>query len=208
MGSRLTFPASALAAAGIVGEWEVVGESPSMTIDRSAAEFLFGDEEVSETCVSLEDIIALVPAENRSAAREYCWKVREEGGPLVFEADLAGRGGGPRRMQVRGAFGWDESGRMIGRGVFIDTTNHMGPVFKPALAAPAKAVQPSPAIPPSDPLAEAAERSIEVRTALGRSGHGALRLAADLLLWEINTALAARHTVSDKAVPSLSKPFR
>lgn len=204
MGSRLTFPGSALAAAGIVGEWEVIGESREMTIDRSSAEFLFGDGEVSNMSLTVEDIMVLLPAENRQATRDYCRNVRKQGGPLAFEAEIAGRNGATRRMQVRGAFGWDESGRMIGRGVFIDTTNHVGPSLKPAAAAPSKAVQ----VPASDPLAEAAERSIEVRTALGRSGHGALRLAADLLLWEINTALAARHTVSDKAVPGLSKPFR
>jgi len=56
-----------------------------------------------------------------------------------------------------------------------------------------------------DPLAEAAARGVEVRTALGRSGHGALRLAADLLLFEINTAIAARHTVSDKPIAMMSK---
>ncbi|MFC6789356.1 hypothetical protein ACFQE0_06775 [Methylobacterium komagatae] len=61
---------------------------------------------------------------------------------------------------------------------------------------------------PNDPLAEAADLAVELRKSLGRTGHGALRLAADLLLWEINTAIAERHVISDKPVPGLSRRAR
>ncbi|WP_378968253.1 hypothetical protein [Methylobacterium komagatae] len=100
---------------------------------------------------------------------------------------------------------------MTGRGVLIDVTNihaWSGPI--PSQAAPLTRRHPpvAAATEPNDPLAEAADLAVELRKSLGRTGHGALRLAADLLLWEINTAIAERHVISDKPVPGLSRRAR
>jgi hypothetical protein len=113
---------------------------------------------------------------------------------------------GVRHVQIRGFYGLNDLDQTIGRGVIIDVTPYVG---VPAEAARIVPVLPRmPYAPLFDPLAEAAAHSIEVREALGQSGHGALRLAADLLLFEINTALAERLTTSDKPVPGLQKVSR
>lgn len=206
MGSRLACPESALAAAGIVGQWEVDATTATISHDLAGALFLFGDALMAGVCLPLSRTLDLIHAEDRPLAAEDYRKILASGGPTAVEVRVTGATGGERVIQVRGYFAWSEGDGMIGRGVLIDVTDlpRLPMMRAPgATAAPAR-VQPS----GSDPLAEAAERSIEVRTALGQTGHGALRLAADLLLWEINTALAARHTASDKPVPDHLKRVR
>ncbi|GJE40575.1 hypothetical protein [Methylobacterium persicinum] len=202
MGSRLASPPSALAAAGIVGQWEIDGAAETGTLDRAGARYVFDDENLAGVAVPLARTFAMVHEDDRQAATNHCRERMRSGGSSLMEFRAILPRVGLRRIQARGLFAWSEDGRIIGRGVFIDITSD------DALSAEATCIaspRPVSAAEPVDPLMEAAERSIEVRTALGRSGHGALRLAADLLLWEINTAMAARHTVSDKAVPGLTK---
>lgn len=206
MGSRLACPESALAAAGIVGQWEIDATTATISHDCAGALFLFGDELLAGVCLPISRILDLIHVGDRPLAVEEYRRTLTSGGPTVIEVRVTGATGGERVIQVRGYFAWSEGDGMIGRGVLIDVTDlprQPTPRAPSATAAPAR-IRPS----GSDPLAEAAEHSIEVRTALGQTGHGALRLAADLLLWEINTALAARHTASDKAVPDLLKRLR
>lgn len=202
MGSRLACPPSALAAAGIVGQWEIDGAAETGTLDRAGAKYVFDDENLAGVALPLAQTFALVHEDDRQAATDHCQERMRSGGSSIMEFRAILPRIGLRQIQARGFFGWTEENRIVGRGVFVDITSDATVLAKATrIASP----RPVPAAEPADPLMEAAERSIEVRTALGRSGHGALRLAADLLLWEINTAMAARHTVSDKAVPGLTK---
>jgi hypothetical protein len=212
MGARLICPVSAFAAAGIVGAWEVDAARGVATLDPAASAFLHNDERFAGIPLPVEKAFRLIHEEDRARITDYCRKVFAHGGPAQAEFKLADPEGGYRWVQVRGDLAWSEAGRMMGRGVFIDITEHVDLAGNPVPAVPVH-VAPSqlnavPSEPVGDPLAEAAELAVELRSVLGRSGHGALRLAADLLLWEINTALAARHTISDKPVPGLSKPSR
>ncbi len=140
--------------------------------------------------------VEVVHEDDRAAALSRCWKILATGGPTLSEVRVTSKGGTYRWAEFRGYFAWDERGRMTGRGLILDTTDYHQPTAH--FPAPASQRADDHGLVREDPLAEAAALGIEVRTALGRSGHGALRLAADLLLFEINTALAARTTVSGK----------
>jgi len=143
--------------------------------------------------------------------REIHLDVTRNGGPFLSEFRVIDAAGDIRWIQCRGQYALGEGGVMTGRGVLVDVTDlhaWSGPI--PSQSAVLTVRQPPMAAPtvPSDPLAEAADLAVQLRTSLGRTGHGALRLAADLLLWEINTAIAERHVISDKPVPGLSRRSR
>lgn len=205
MGLLLSCPETALAAAGIVGQWESDVDSGTVKLDPAGASFMCGRESLSGIALKSEEAINLIDEADRGRVAKRLAEIKLTGGPILMEFQAILPKHGLRHLQVRGYYAWDERGRMIGRGVVIDLTDQDSALA----AAEVEAARPSaPRQATPDPLAEAAERGIELRSVLGRSGHGALRLAADLLLWEINTALAARHTVSDKVVAGISKPFR
>ncbi len=211
MGSRLICPISAFAAAGIVGAWEVDAATSVAVMDAPASSFLHGDDKLAGIPLPVEKAARMIHEDDRTQVVSYCRKIAAVGGAAKIDFRLANPKGPLRWVQLRGYFAWGESGGMAGRGVFIDITEQVDLAGNPVPAIPAQAaLAPSITIPEpvDDPLAEAAELGVALRSVLGRSGHGALRLAADLLLWEINTALAARHTISDKAVPGLSSPTR
>lgn len=206
MATIVSCPASALAAAGIVGEWTANGATMTGVLDPSGARYFYDDEALAGVELPLFGDVDLIHPDDREAAVEYTRRVLTSGGPFLVEFRMVTPGGNHRWAQMRGYFAWNERGDMIGRGVIIDITDFRQPAAHFPSQASLRPVQKD--VMHEDPLAEAAARGIEVRTALGRSGHGALRLAADLLLFEINTAIAARHTVSDKPITMISKRSR
>ena len=160
----------------------------------------------SDQLVHLEDVMSRVEKSDRDLMREIHIDVTQNGGPFLIEFRVIDADGAPRWIQCRGQYALGEDGVMTGRGVMLDVTDiheWSGPIPGQAgvltVPQPPKAAQ----APAADPLADAAALAVELRKALGRTGHGALRLAADLLLWEINTAIAERHVISDKPVPGL-----
>ncbi len=200
MQSGSNCPETALAAAGIVGQWMVDAENRTSTLDRAGAIYFFGDETLAGVALPFERAFSSIHPEDRDRVFQQAAEYVAHGGPSLFIHRVIVPSGSVRHIQVRGFFGQDDRDRLIGRGVFIDISDQFGVPFE----APRGMPKPPhlPYAPLFDPLAEAAAHGIEVREALGQSGHGALRLAADLLLFEINTALAERLTVSQKPVPS------
>lgn len=194
-------PATALAAAGIVGQWEIDATTQSSRLDRAGAKFRYDDENLAGVPVPLAEAFAVVHPDDRERVFAHCRQCIEQGGPSFLEHRIILPRLGVRHLQIRGFFGLSAQDQTIGRGVIIDVTPHVTAVVEAPRSIPV--LPRMPYAPLFDPLAEAAAHGIEVREALGQSGHGALRLAADLLLFEINTALAERMTVSDKPVPGL-----
>ena len=199
-------PETALAAAGIVGQWMVDSENRTSTLDRAGAIYFFGDEAIAGVALPFDRAFSSVHPEDRERVLQHAAHYISRGGPSLFNHRVIAPNGQVRHIQVRGLFGPDDQGWLIGRGVFIDISDQIGVPFE----APQGMPKPPhlPYAPLFDPLAEAAAHSIEVREALGQSGHGALRLAADLLLFEINTALAERLTISQKVEPGQSDKAR
>lgn len=199
MQSGSNCPETALAAAGIVGQWMVDSENRTSTLDRAGAIFFFDDETVAGVALPFEHAFSVIHPEDRDRVFQHSAQYIGRNGPYLINHRIIVPSGGVRHIQVRGFFGQGDRDRLIGRGVFIDISDQFGVPFE----APQGIPKPPhlPYAPLFDPLAEAAAHGIEVREALGKSGHGALRLAADLLLFEINTALAERLTVSQKPVP-------
>ena len=202
MTSWSSCPQTALAAAGIVGQWEIDAEAMVARLDRAGAKYRYDDEAMAGVPVPLETTFSVVHPDDRERVFAHCAKSIAQGGATQLDHRVILPQLGLRHLQIRGFFGWTEQCRTIGRGVIIDNTPYIG--------AATEISQPMPKLPRMpfalmfDPLAEAAAHSIEVREALGQSGHGALRLAADLLLWEINTALAERYTASETSFPDRS----
>lgn len=199
-------PETALAAAGIVGQWMVDSENRTSTLDRAGAIYFFGDETIAGVAMPFDRAFSVIHPEDRDQVFQYSIQNVTRGGPHLFNHRVVVPSGDVRHIQVRGFFGSNDRGRLIGRGVFIDISDQFGVPFE----APRGMPKPPhlPYAPLFDPLAEAAAHGIEVREALGQSGHGALRLAADLLLFEINTALAERLTISQKSDPGQSDKAR
>jgi hypothetical protein len=199
-------PETALVAAGIVGQWEVDAQARTIRLDRAGARYRFDDENLAGVALPMSEIMSATHPDDQDRVFEQLEKIFLTGGSCVFEHRLVLPHLGLRHLQVRGFIGLNDQDVVIGRGVLMDVT--------PFDELPAQGTRSMPALPRLpyaplfDPLAEAAAHSIEVREALGQSGHGALRLAADLLLFEINTALAERLTVSDKPVPFRPKLAR
>ena len=194
-----------------VGMWQVDAGTGLAALDELAAEMLKVEGYTPGQPVHLEDAMRRLQEEDRNVMREIHLDVTQNGGPFLSEFRVIDAEGDIRWIQCRGQYALGAGGAMIGRGVLVDVTDihaWSGPipsqagvttVRRPPAAAPA---------PASDPLADAAALAVELRTTLGRTGHGALRLAADLLLWEINTAIAERHVISDKPVPGLPRRSR
>jgi hypothetical protein len=192
-------PATALAAAGIVGQWEIDGDSQTVRLDRAGALYRFGNEALAGVDLPVDVIVAVCHPDDLERISAYQQMCLERGGPSLIDHRVILPHLGLRHIQVRGFYGLNERNRVVGRGVLIDMTELVG---EPAVTPRVRADMPRlPYAPLFDPLAEAAAHGVEVREALGQTGHGALRLAADLLLFEINTALAERLTVSDKPQP-------
>jgi hypothetical protein len=175
-------------------------ENRTSTLDRAGAIYFFGDETVAGVAMPLDRTFSVIHPEDRDRILEHTIQNITRGGPCLFSNRVVVPSGDVRHVQVRGFFGPDDRGRLIGRGVFIDISDQFGVPFE----APRGMPKPPdlPYAPLFDSLAKAAAHGVEVREALGQSGHGALRLAADLLLFEISTALAERLTMSDKPLPS------
>lgn len=194
----------ALSSAGVVGEWAVRADAQSLAYDASASAFLFGEESAAGVTLPLAEAFSPVDAANRASLVANFTTLCTSGGSVLAEAPVNSPTRGSRLVQWRGHFARAEGGEMIGRGISIDVTSFA----EYRLVAPPTGDAPVAGAQAADPLSAAATLAIELRTALGESGHGALRLAADLLLWEINTALAARLTVTSKAIPGYPKPSR
>lgn len=207
MGRRLEAPA----AVSGVGMWQVDASTNLASLDQRAAAMLKVEGHSPDRPVHLEVVMSRLQDEDRDLMREIHLDVVRNGGPFLSEFRVIDAEGDIRWIQCRGQYALGAGGVMTGRGVLVDVTDihaWSGPipsqtavltVRQPPMAAPA---------PASDPLADAADLAVELRKALGRTGHGALRLAADLLLWEINTAIAERQVISDKTVPGLSRGSR
>lgn len=199
MASGSHCPATALAAAGIVGQWEIDGAKQTVKLDRAGARFRFGDETLAGVELPVEVIVAVCHPDDLERVTAYQQTCFERGGPSSIDHRVDLPHLGRRHIQVRGFYGLNEEGQVIGRGVLIDLTELIGePITTPR---PRPDMPRLPYAPLFDPLAEAAAHGVGVREAIGQSGHGAIRLAADLLLYEINTALAERLTVSDLPLP-------
>ncbi|MCJ2012136.1 PAS domain-containing protein [Methylobacterium sp. J-076] len=196
-----------LAVTSVVGMWEIDVGSRLASLDTEAAGMLKLEGFHPDQLIDLEELTGHIQEDDRAVMRQIHLDVTRAGGPFLVEFRVIAADGEIRWLQCRGQYALDEGGLMTGRGVIIDVTDihaWSGPIPSQATA-----LVPAPApAPQTDPLSVAAAKAVELRVALGRSGHSALRLAADLLLWEINTAMAARHTISDKAVPGLSRRSR
>lgn len=202
-----------LAAVSAVGVWQVDASTGLASLDVDAAAMMKVDGYSADQLIPLAEVMSRIRADDRDLVREVHSAVTRDGGPVLTEFRVVDGSGGIRWIQCRGQYALSEEGVMTGRGVMVDVTDihaWSGPIPAQAavpLARQKQATVRTPAV-PSDPLADAAELAVELRKALGRTGHGALRLAADLLLWEINTAIAERHVISDKPVPGVSPPSR
>lgn len=211
MGSRLDRREQALAVTSTVGFWQVDASTSLAILDREAAAMLKVEGHSPDRPVHLEEAMSRLQEQDRDQMREIHLDVTRDGGPFLSEFRVIDAEGGIRWIQCRGQYALDESGVMTGRGVVVDVTDihaWSGPIPSHAAVLTVRQPPAAAAASPSDPLADAAELAVELRKALGRTGHGALRLAADLLLWEINTAIAERHVISDKPVPGVSPPSR
>ncbi len=211
MGTRLGRQAEAPRASDVVGLWQVDASTGLATLDAQATAMLKVEGSSPGQPVHLEEVMSRLQEEDRDVMREIHLDVTRNGGPFLSEFRVIDAAGDIRWIQCRGQYALGEGGVMTGRGVLVDVTDlhaWSGPI--PSQSAVLTVRQPPMAAPtvPSDPLAEAADLAVQLRTSLGRTGHGALRLAADLLLWEINTAIAERYVISDKPVPGLSRRSR
>jgi len=191
-----------------VGMWQVDASTSVVSLSAEAAAMLQVVGYIPEHPIDLDEALSHVQSEDLALIREIHLDMTRSGGPFLCEFRVADAKGDISWIQCRGQYALGEDGAMTGRGVLIDVTNihaWSGPI--PSQTAPLTMRHPpvAAATDPNDPLAEAADLAVELRKSLGRTGHGALRLAADLLLWEINTAIAERHVISDKPVPGLSR---
>lgn len=207
MQSRIDRPMTMGAIAETIGLWQVDASTGLASLDPWAAAMLNIEGHSPDQPIHLEEVTRQIQEEDRDMMREIHLDVIREGGSFLYEFRVNDAAGGIRWIQCRGQYALDERGVMTGRGVMIDVTEihaWSGPV--PGRAAVMTVRQPPTAAPTlsSDPLADSAALAVELRKTLGRSGHGALRLAADLLLWEINTAIAEQHVISDKRIPGLT----
>lgn len=194
-----------------VGMWQVDASTSVVSLDAHAAAMLQIVGYIPEHPIDLNEALSHVQGDDLALIREIHLDVSRSGGPFLTEFRIIDAKGDISWIQCRGQYALGEGGVMTGRGVLVDVTSihaWSGPI--PNQAAPLTMRHPPAAAPavPSDPLAEAADLAVELRKSLGRTGHGALRLAADLLLWEINTAIAERHVISDKMVPGLPRRAR
>ncbi len=208
MRSQIDRPMTMRAIAETVGLWQIDASTGFVVLDARAAAMLSIEGHSPDQPIHLEEVARHILEEDRDMMREIHRDVIREGGSFLYEFRVNDTVDGTRWIQCRGQYAFAEEGAMTGRGVMIDVTEihaWSGPV--PGRAAVTTVRQPPAAAPtlPSDPLADSASLAVELRKTLGRSGHGALRLAADLLLWEINTAIAERHVVSAKQVPSFPR---
>lgn len=211
MGSRLGRRTATPTADTTVGLWQVDASTNLAMLDRRAAALLQVEGHSPDRPVHLEEVMSRVQDEDRDLMREIHLDVTRSGGPFLSEFRVIDAEGDIRWIQIRGQYALGMGGVMTGRGVLVDVTDiHAWSGSIPSHAGVMTVRQPPTAAsaPASDPLADAAGLAVELRKALGRTGHGALRLAADLLLWEINTAIAERHVISDKAVPGLTRKAR
>ncbi|WP_449410544.1 PAS domain-containing protein [Methylobacterium komagatae] len=211
MGSRLGQRTEAPPATGTVGMWQVDASTSLASLDRHAAAMLKVEGHSPDRPVHLEEAMRHLQEEDRDQMREIHLDVTRSGGPFLSEFRVIDAEGEIRWIQCRGQYALGTGGVMTGRGVLVDVTDihaWSGPIPSQSAAVTVRPPPVAALAPASDPLGEAAELAVELRKTLGRTGHGALRLAADLLLWEINTAIAERHVISDKAVPGLSRGSR
>ncbi|MDP4023609.1 PAS domain-containing protein [Methylobacterium sp. NEAU 140] len=179
--STISSRAEALKAAGLIGTWETDVQAGVSVLDREAAALLAGSATLAGQPLTLEAALARVHPDDRDWLFARIRRTRQTGGPIAVEFRILGAAGEIRRVLTRGILARDARGAMRGYGAYIDTTGFDRP---PSIAEPDRY---------PDPLTEAESQVLRAREALGRSGNGPLLLAADLLLWEIGRALAARR---------------
>jgi hypothetical protein len=174
---------TALKAAGLVGVWNtnvVVGRS---VLDEGAAAMMAGNPSLAGEPLPLEVALRQTHPDDRSWVFDRIRRVRQTGGPFSAEFRILTEAGKIRWVLNRGTLVPDETGRMMGEGIYIDTTDSHPDLFMPA----ATLHQDTP-----DPLIVAADHCIEVHTALKRGGYADLHRVSEALLFGIGRSLGWR----------------
>lgn len=173
----------ALLAAGFVGTWNTDVPSALSVLDEGAAQLMAGDAGLAGRPLPLEIALGRTHPEDRSWLFERIRRVRLTGGPVSAEFRVLNKRNDVRWVLNRGSLVADDEGVMHGCGMYIDTTDS-----HPASFLPSDAI----ALPETDPLIMAVDRSLEAHAAIARTGHERLRKLSDLLLREIGLTLARR----------------
>ena len=181
--------AAALEAAGLVGTWVTDVGAGLSVIEGRAADLLAGDADLAGRAITLDFALRCIHPEDRDRIFGQIRRVRASGGPFSAEFRVINCGGNVRWILNRGRVERDRDGAMRGCGAYLDITDQRrNPVVVP-FDAPAAQIIPRGL---QDPLDQAAEQCLRAHEAVARSGHGSLRLFADMLLLEVGRALAGR----------------
>ncbi len=173
----------ALRAAGLIGTWNTNVAAGRSILDEGAAALLAGNGALAGQPLPLEAALARTHPEDRTWIFERIRRVRQTGGPFSAEFRILSEADKVCWVLCRGSLERDETGIMRGRGAYIDTTDAHNSPFIPATALNQDG---------EDPLIVAADRCIEVHTALGQGEHVDLQQLSETLLFGIGRRLAQR----------------
>jgi hypothetical protein len=173
----------ALRAAGVIGTWTTNISEALSVLDEGAAQVLAGDIKLAGRSIPLELALSRTHPNDRDWVFDRINRARRTGGYVTTEFRILTETGEARWVLVRGVVAPDTDGVMRSRGAYIDTTdNHSSPFFPLNVDRIAQ----------TDPLTEAADRCIDARNAVNRTGHPTLQLLSNMILFEIGRVLAAR----------------
>lgn len=172
----------ALQAAGFIGTWTTDVPAGRSVLDLGAASVLAGNPGLVGKPVPLDIALGRIHPEDRDLVFTTIRDLRRTAGPVSIAFRIVSASGETRWILNQGLLGPDETGRLHGRGAYIDVTDHPGPWRPSPRGRPT----------PTELLDTAADHCIALHTVLERHGDGALRLLSEMLLLGIGRALAQR----------------
>jgi len=174
--------ASALQAAGFIGTWDTDVPAGRSVLDLGAASVLAGNPGLVGKPVPLDVALARIHPEDRDRVFGTIRDLRQTGGPVALEFRILTRTGETRWILNQGLLAPAETGRLHGRGTYIDITNLYG----------RSGPQRDGGAVPTEHLDAAADHCVQLHIALERHGDASLRRMAGMLLLGIGRALAQR----------------
>ena len=177
----------ALQAAGLVGTWSTDVEAAQSDLDSGAAALLAGDVSLAEQPLPLEIALQRTHPDDRDWVFDRIRRLRRTGGSFSAEFRVETATRQVKWVLNLGTLVSDETGRMRGRGCYIDTTSaHAKPFWQGGTTEQKSVIAPE----ALDPLIVASDCSIEAHEALVQLGDRTLIQASEMILWLLGRALA------------------
>jgi len=172
---------AALDASCIVGTWDWDHVRGIVVYDAGAAWLLTGDRDLADREISGAAAAAAVHPADQEWLAEHMKRAAKAGGLVLAEYRILADDGSVRWLLNRGRSHLDDVGRPIrSRGILIDITEMRDGGARYVLNQAPQA---------NDPLVRAAELAISLKETLGTDAPADVRIATDLLLFSLGSAL-------------------